>query len=83
VVSSIVEMTPAVAALTPDDLKSLSTVARLLFSSRRKTIRNNAKSDALREALNLEGIAPGLRAEQLPPPVFVRLARRLTGSSSP
>jgi 16S rRNA (adenine1518-N6/adenine1519-N6)-dimethyltransferase len=83
VVSSIVEMTAAADAPVGDELKSLSVVARSLFSSRRKTIRNNAKDDAIREALGREGIDPGLRAEQLPPAVFVRLARRLTGSSFP
>jgi 16S rRNA (adenine1518-N6/adenine1519-N6)-dimethyltransferase len=83
VVSSIVEMAPSAEALTSDELKSLSTAARALFSSRRKTIRNNAKTGALREALEREGIDLGLRAEQLPPAVFVRLARRITGSSSP
>lgn len=83
VVSSIVEMTAAADAPAGEELKALSAIARSLFSSRRKTMRNNAKDDAVRKALEEEGIDPGLRAEQLPPAVFVRLARRLTGSSSP
>ena len=83
VVSSIVEMTAAADAPSGDVLISLSALARSLFSSRRKTIRNNVKDGAVRVALEKEGIDPGLRAEQLPPAVFVRLARRLTGASSP
>jgi 16S rRNA (adenine1518-N6/adenine1519-N6)-dimethyltransferase len=83
VVSSIVEMTPVAGAPTGDELTSLSLLARSLFSSRRKTIRNNITDGAVREALEKEGIDLGLRAEQLPPAVFVRLARRLTGASSP
>ncbi len=83
VVSSIVEMTAAAGAPSGEELKSLSALARSLFSARRKTIRNNVKDDVVREALQKEGIDLGLRAEQLPPSVFVRLARRLTGSSTP
>jgi 16S rRNA (adenine1518-N6/adenine1519-N6)-dimethyltransferase len=83
VVSSIVEMTAVDGAPSGEELKSLSALARSLFSSRRKTIRNNVKDEAVREALEREGIDLGFRAEQLPPSAFVRLARRLTGSSSP
>ncbi|MGO9308145.1 MAG: 16S rRNA (adenine(1518)-N(6)/adenine(1519)-N(6))-dimethyltransferase RsmA [Spirochaetia bacterium] len=83
VVSSIVEMTPAPGAPEGKDLEALSAVARALFASRRKTVRNNAKDAALREALAREGIDLGLRAEQIAPELFVRLARRLTGASSP
>ena len=83
VMSSIVEMTAAAGAPSGDELKTLSALARSLFSSRRKTIRNNVKDGPLREALREEGIDQGLRAEQLPPSAFARLSRRLTGSSSP
>jgi 16S rRNA (adenine1518-N6/adenine1519-N6)-dimethyltransferase len=83
VVSSIVEMTPAPWAPAGEELKALSGLARALFSSRRKTIRNNVKDEAVLEALAQEGVGLGLRAEQIAPEVFVRLARRLTGSSSP
>jgi 16S rRNA (adenine1518-N6/adenine1519-N6)-dimethyltransferase len=83
VVSSIVEMTPAPGAPEGKDLEALSTVARALFASRRKTVRNNAKDAAILEALTQEGIDLGLRAEQIAPELFVRLARRLTGASSP
>jgi 16S rRNA (adenine1518-N6/adenine1519-N6)-dimethyltransferase len=83
VVSSIVEMTPAPGAPEGEVLKVFSGLARVFFSSRRKTIRNNVKDGAVLEALAEEGIDLGLRAEQIAPEVFVRLARRLTGSSSP
>jgi len=82
VVSSVVEMTAAAGAPAGEELKALSAITRSLFASRRKTIRNNAKDPAVRDALEREGVDPGLRAEQLPPEVFVRLARRLTGSSA-
>lgn len=83
VVSSIVEMTPVPSAPAGEELRRLSALSRSFFSSRRKTIRNNVKDEAVREALEKEGIDLGMRAEQLAPAVFVRLARRLTGSSSP
>jgi 16S rRNA (adenine1518-N6/adenine1519-N6)-dimethyltransferase len=83
VVSSIVEMTPAPGAPEGEELKALSVLARALFSSRRKTIRNNAKDSPVLEALRQEGIDLGLRAEQVAPEAYVRLARRLTGASSP
>jgi len=83
IVSSIVEMTPAPGAPEGEVLKVFSGLARVFFSSRRKTIRNNVKDGAVLGALAEEGIDLGLRAEQIAPEVFVRLARRLTGSSSP
>ncbi len=92
VTSSIVEMTPLNGAPEGATLRTLSALARALFSSRRKTIRNNLASgagdalytaEAALAALAAEGVDPGLRAEQLAPEVFVRLARLLTGSSSP
>jgi 16S rRNA (adenine1518-N6/adenine1519-N6)-dimethyltransferase len=83
VVSSIVEMIPVPGAPEGEVLQALSGVARALFSSRRKTIRNNAKDSAVREALEQEGVDLGLRAEQIAPEQYVRLARRLTGASSP
>jgi 16S rRNA (adenine1518-N6/adenine1519-N6)-dimethyltransferase len=83
VVSSIVEMTPAPGAPAGKELEVLSSLARAMFSSRRKTIRNNVQDAAIQEALGREGIDASLRAEQIAPDVFVRLARRLTGVSSP
>lgn len=78
VVSSVVEMTPLPGAPAGRALEDLSGLARTLFSSRRKTIRNNVDDPALLAALEQEGIDPGQRAEQVPPELFVRLARRLS-----
>jgi len=83
VVSSIVEMAPVPEGPQGRELEALSNLARALFSSRRKTVRNNAKDEAVMEALKHEGIDLGLRAEQITPEVYLRLARRLTGASSP
>ena len=65
------------------DRRLYADVVRALFSHRRKTVRNNAKDEAVMEALKHEGIDLGLRAEQITPEVYLRLARRLTGASSP
>jgi 16S rRNA (adenine1518-N6/adenine1519-N6)-dimethyltransferase len=89
VVSSIVEMRPREGAPEGRTLEALSELARGLFSSRRKTIRNNISSsrilpyaspEAVLAALEKTGIDPGRRAEELPPDIFTRLARELTGS---
>jgi 16S rRNA (adenine1518-N6/adenine1519-N6)-dimethyltransferase len=88
VVSSIVEMRPRQGAPEGRSLEFLSELARGLFSSRRKTIRNNLSSsrilahaspEAVLSALEKAGIDPGRRAEELPPETFTWLARELTG----
>ena len=92
VVSSIVEMRPKSNAPDARTLFVLSALCRGLFSSRRKTIRNNLASgmlephvpvEAVKTALAAEGIDLGSRAEQLSPEIFLRLARVLTGLSAP
>lgn len=92
VVSSIIEMRPRKDAPDNRTLRVLSALCRGLFSSRRKTIRNNlaagrlgpdVSAEAARAALVHEGIDLGTRAEQLSPETFLRLARGLTGLSSP
>ena len=92
VVSSIVEMRPKADAPDLRTLLVLSALCRSLFSSRRKTIRNNLADiavgpgvsvEALKTVLAGQGIDLGTRAEQLPPDLFLRLARSLTGLSSP
>jgi 16S rRNA (adenine1518-N6/adenine1519-N6)-dimethyltransferase len=92
VVSSIVEMRPKEDAPDARTLFVLSALCRGLFSSRRKTIRNNLSSgmlgpdlpaDAVKTALAGEGIDLGSRAEQISPEIFLKLARALTGSSAP
>ena len=91
VVSSIVEMRPCDDAPEGSALSLLSLLVRGLFSSRRKTIRNNLGSawlapvlsrEAGLAALEKEGIDAGARAEELPPSAFVRLARALAGAGS-
>ena len=77
VVSSIVEMTPKADGLAGEELAVLSALARGLFASRRKTIRNNAKDQVVRDALAGEGVDLSLRAEQVAPEVYVRVARRM------
>lgn len=56
-------------------------IVRVSFSSRRKTILNNLKPLLGRnrslEILEKTGIDPGLRAEQIKPEMFVRLAEKL------
>jgi 16S rRNA (adenine1518-N6/adenine1519-N6)-dimethyltransferase len=79
VISTIVEMEPRVDAPAGETLAELTRLARALFSSRRKTIRNNAGDRRTLEALVEEGVDPGARAEELPPTVYVRLAGRLAG----
>ena len=84
VVSSIVAMKPREGAPGGETLKLLSLLLRGLFSSRRKTLRNNLGSQWLAPvfsaeeglaALRREGVDPGARAEELEPEVFARLAR--------
>jgi 16S rRNA (adenine1518-N6/adenine1519-N6)-dimethyltransferase len=88
VVSTVIEMNPLPDAPSGSVLQMVSTVARGLFASRRKTIRNNmgggalaVRIDPLKGARALEeaGIDPSRRAEELPPETFVRLARLLAG----
>jgi 16S rRNA (adenine1518-N6/adenine1519-N6)-dimethyltransferase len=62
-----------------EDLYSrFRTIVRVSFAMRRKTILNNLKPllgrDRTLEILDLSGIDPGLRAEQLPPEKFIRMA---------
>jgi 16S rRNA (adenine1518-N6/adenine1519-N6)-dimethyltransferase len=92
VVSSIVEMRPRSDAPDSRTLLVLSALCRGLFSSRRKTIRNNLASgmlgpnlpgEAVQAALVAEGIDLGSRAEQLSPEIFLRVARALKGFSAP
>jgi 16S rRNA (adenine1518-N6/adenine1519-N6)-dimethyltransferase len=98
VASSIVELRPDPAAPAGESLLLLSKLARGLFSSRRKTLRNNAiafaaasplagfgsiAAEDILGALAKEGVDPGCRAEEVTPEVYVEVARALTGSASP
>jgi 16S rRNA (adenine1518-N6/adenine1519-N6)-dimethyltransferase len=88
VVSSIVEMRPRADAANGEMLRILSSIVRGLFSSRRKTIRNNLgycrlpdglSTEMVMEAMRGAGIDPGSRAEQITPDAYLMLARGLTG----
>jgi len=65
--------------LVPDELYGrFRRIVKVSFSMRRKTIQNNLKAllgkeEALK-LLEMAGVDPGLRAEQLPPEKFVRMA---------
>ncbi len=89
VVSSIVVLLPRPGAPRGEALAALSRLARGLFASRRKTIRNNAAGlkdfprARLLAALEAEGIDPGQRAEQVPPEAWAAVARGLTRSEAP
>lgn len=88
--SSIVEMRPRTTGAA--DTRLLSSLTRMFFSSRRKTIRNNILATGLTEgpdrpegfsrelildAMRGEGIDPGKRAEELAPGDYIRLSERL------
>jgi 16S rRNA (adenine1518-N6/adenine1519-N6)-dimethyltransferase len=92
VVSSVIEMNPLADAPSGSVLQMMSMVARGLFASRRKTIRNNMVGGTLAEridplkgarAMEEAGIDPSRRAEELPPEAFVRLARLLEEGQGP
>ena len=95
VISSVVELRPRASLPVEMDRPLLSEIARSLFASRRKTLRNNLLSsrvgrefgaDVALGILAQEGINPMSRAEELDPDAFVRLAARVAGirgSSSP
>jgi 16S rRNA (adenine1518-N6/adenine1519-N6)-dimethyltransferase len=87
VVSSIIELRPRDDAPVGAALSMLNVLARGLFSSRRKTLRNNLDSlagtvetEAALAALEGQGVDPGDRAERLSPETFVRLARALAAT---
>jgi 16S rRNA (adenine1518-N6/adenine1519-N6)-dimethyltransferase len=92
VVSSIVELRPRHGGPKISDRALLSELARALFSSRRKTLRNNVlasdlcrrfSEDGVLAALKEEGIDQSMRAEELGWQIFVLLAERLRESRAP
>ena len=90
VVSSVVVMEPL--AYDPAEVWNATRAARALFTSRRKTIANNAgnlaaatgmSADAVMAALERAGIDPTLRAEVLDPQTFAALGRELCVPPTP
>ena len=78
VVSTVVELAPRVA---PEGADGAIAVASAGFSLRRKTLANALGAAWGREAavaaVEAEGLRPTVRAEELPPEVFLALSRRL------
>ena len=65
--------------LVPDDLYGrFIRIVKVSFAMRRKTIQNNLKALMGKEEtlvlLEMSGVDPGLRAEQLPPGKFIGMA---------
>ncbi len=78
--SSVVVLTRRSAPLMQGDVYlRFRRLVKISFAKRRKTILNNLKScmdrERAAELLEEAGIEPGLRAEQVPPEGFARLAR--------
>lgn len=75
--SAVLRLTPRPVADRPDvDARLLADVVRAAFGQRRKTLGNALGKLLDRDAIVAAGIDPGLRAEALPPPAFVALARQ-------
>jgi len=67
-------------ALSREDLAGVEALVRAAFSKRRKTLANALRGSAFEcgdAVLLAAGVAPGDRAEALPPEAFVALARAL------
>jgi 16S rRNA (adenine1518-N6/adenine1519-N6)-dimethyltransferase len=69
--SSIVQFTPRAASPDAPAFEEMEAVAAAAFNQRRKMLRSSLKGWKLEEA----GIDPELRAEDLPPDAYVKLAR--------
>jgi 16S rRNA (adenine1518-N6/adenine1519-N6)-dimethyltransferase len=91
VTSSVVELVLRDDAPTGASLVLLGALARGLFASRRKTIRNNMaaallpaglRRDETLQALEKEGVDLGSRAEELAPETFVRAAKELAAADA-
>lgn len=77
VVSTVVRLTPHQTPLDVGEGRHFAAVVAAAFSQRRKTLRNALKPLLDAEAIAAAGIDPGLRAEVLSPPEFIRLSRQL------
>lgn len=83
VVSTFVHVTPRGDAPDPAELARIERLVRAAFAQRRKTLANALRRglgldpDELAPALAAAGLAPTVRAEAVPPPVWRELARGL------
>jgi 16S rRNA (adenine1518-N6/adenine1519-N6)-dimethyltransferase len=86
--SRIVALEPRVTSPSPD-LRSLQAITRLLFSTRRKTIRHtvhaaqSALADSVRLALDAMGVDPERRPEELDVACYMELSRHVRAAGSP
>lgn len=79
--SGFVRLTPHAVPLSGYQLEdALDQVVRHAFSKRRKTLRNSLSGLLDADAMQLAGVDPALRAEQLSLDSFVSLARQLENS---
>ncbi len=84
VVSTLVRLTPRPAPLAPARRETLERVTQAAFGQRRKMLRSSLKSLGDAEALlNVAGIEPTLRAEQVSVEGFCALARAGEGAPTP
>ena len=90
VLSTVIELRPRSGAEPALNRKLFFSLVKTLFSSRRKTIRNNLSAGGmldgfpkrlLLKALALEGIDPQTRSETLAPEAFIHLANRIQALS--
>lgn len=81
--STFVRLLPRQVPLCEETRRAqLDQVVRQAFSKRRKTLRNSLKGLVDASALERLGIDPGLRAEQLSVPDFIRIASELGANGS-
>ena len=84
VVSTLVRLTPRPAPLAPARRETLERVTQAAFGQRRKMLRSSLKSLGDAEALlNVAGIEPTLRAEQVSVEGFCALARAVEAAPTP
>ncbi len=83
--SMVVRLTPLPAAQRPDPALTchIEAVVRSAFGRRRKTLANALSGLLDADAIRAAGIDPGARAETVPPPGFVTLARHAATAGLP
>ncbi len=77
--SAVVRLTPRPAPFPIADLARFDAVVKYAFGQRRKTLGNALKSLITADQIRAAGIDPIVRAEQLPPEAFARLAQQILG----
>ncbi len=90
VVSTVVKLVPRTGGVRPVDKKFFLNLVKSLFESRRKTLRNNLltgsglkrySKNLLLKAVEMEGVDAGVRSEELPVEIFIRIANRIVSLS--